>query len=88
MHLYVYYDVPHDKADAVLARVRAMQAELDGAPGRLMRRDPTTADGETWMEIYENVASDFERQLAAATDRHGLVALTGPRHVERFVERD
>ena len=86
MHLYVYYDVPPEQAGAVLARVRAMQAELVGPPGRLFRRDPVAADRATWMEIYEDVAPDFEGRLAACADRHGLIALTGPRHVERFVD--
>ncbi len=85
MHLYVYYDVPDASASAVRERLSALQAELGVVHPRLRRR----ADrGTTWMEVYEDVAPDFEERLAAAVARHGLAALTGPRHVERFVDAD
>ena len=88
MHLYVYYDVPHAEAPNVVERVRAMQSTLehDRSKVRLMRRTEPGAASATWMEIYENVAEGFEDRLAASVERHGLGALTGPRHVERFTD--
>ena len=86
MHLFVYYTTPSDASGSTLVRVRSMQAELGESSARLLKR-PEAPDGvQTWMEIYEDVAEDFERRLARAVERHGLASLTGRRHIERFEE--
>jgi hypothetical protein len=86
VHLYIYYDVRLDAAEAVLGRIRAMQSELRVPSARLMRRPEARAGAQTWMESYDDVDADFEARLSAAVERHGIAALTGPRHIERFEE--
>lgn len=88
MHLYVYYEVAPDQAARVLERVHALQAELGVVNARVLRRAEARGPVATWMEIYEDVPGDFEQRLAAAVERHGYAALTGVRHVERFVDLD
>lgn len=88
MNLYVYYDVPIVVADDLANDVRQMQATVEGTGGirgRLMKRPETSADRETWMEVYEGVDDDFAFHLdraAAGIDWRGA----GARHVERFVD--
>ena len=84
MHLFVYYDVPWVAVATARVRVLTMQAEVHGPAARLMTRTERRADGETWMEIYADAPDDLESRLAIAVDRHGIAALTGARHVERF----
>lgn len=87
MNLYVYYDVDARDAAALANDVRAMQALLlrtSGVAGRLMKRPPSSAARETWMEVYEGVDDTFESRLRDAVttvDWRGA----GSRHVERFV---
>ncbi len=90
MNVYVYYDVPLAGTKATAARVRAMQATMTDVATRsgLLRRPEIKADAQTWMEIYENVAPDFEARLGDAVAAHGLAAMSGPRHVERFIPLD
>ena len=88
VHYYVWYRVTADPLGA-RAAVDAMMTDVarrTGIAGRLLlRRD----EPDTWMEIYEGVADParFERELAAAVQRHGIarfIAVDG-RHVEAFV---
>ncbi len=90
MNVYVYYDVPLAAIEGVSARVRAMQSAMTGTATRtgLLRRPEAKADAQTWMEIYEDVATDFDTRLRDAVEVHGLAALCGPRHVERFIPLD
>ncbi len=90
MNLYVYYDVGGLDFALLAGRVRAMQATLglESHTPKLLRRAEGEAASQTWMEIYEGVAADFEGRLAAGVEAHGIAALTGPRHVERFVDLD
>jgi hypothetical protein len=88
VHLYVYYEVTPDRAAMALERVRSMQLELAMANARVVQRDEEDRRVATWMEIYEDVPDDFEGRLAAAVERHGYAALTGARHVERFMDFD
>jgi hypothetical protein len=83
VHLYVYYDVPEGAASEVRRRLEALRDLLRPHEVRLMRR---VDGGTTWMEIHESVDPGFEETLAAVVDRLGIAALTGPRHIERFVE--
>ncbi len=87
MNVYVYYDVPLAERVALVTRVRSMQSELRDCAARidLLRRPEAKADAQTWMEVYEDVASDFAARLAAAVAKHDLAAVTGPRHVEHFI---
>ena len=86
--MYVYYDVPLADCASTAVEVRAMQASLIDHAQRvaLMRRPKSKAATQTWMEIYEDVADDFDARLAQAVSHQALV--TGPRHVERFVPVD
>lgn len=88
MDLFVYYTVRDEAVEPVLARVRAMQAALagDGRHPRLMRREPSAGETQTWMEIYPDATIDFEARLAAFVTEHHLATLAGPRHVERFAD--
>ena len=90
MNLYVYYQVPHAARDEISRLVRAVQRQLSdeaGITGRLMQRVDAPGPRETWMEIYEDVAADFEALLQATIEARGIEALLcSPRHVERFGE--
>ncbi|MES3020402.1 MAG: DUF4936 family protein [Pseudomonadota bacterium] len=88
--LYIYYQVREADADALAARVRAMQARLaaaHGVEGQLKRR-PDAKDGrQTWMEIYPATAAGFDAALAAAVQDAALSELTdGNRHTEIFTD--
>jgi Domain of unknown function (DUF4936) len=88
--LYIYYQVKDEHAQALEARVRALQARLaeqSGVAPQLKRR-PESKDGlQTWMEIYPVVGEGFAGVLAAATEEAGLLALThGERHTEAFMD--
>ncbi len=92
MHLYVYYDVPHDEKPRVLDAIRSMQERLaqeHGHRGRLLRGAENRKPHDTWMEIYEHVDDAFEVHLKNAFDYSGVRdLLAGPRHVERFTDFD
>jgi hypothetical protein len=88
VHLYVYYKVTQDRAASALERVQSLQAELNVPNARILKRDEQGGQVATWMEIYEDVSSDFEERLALAVARHACASLTGPRHVERFADFD
>lgn len=87
--LYLYYQVA--VPDARLRQtVQALQQELCarcGVSARLLRRRD---DPATWMEVYEGIADDtaFAATLAEAEQRHGIAALSGPRHAEWFQPLD
>ncbi|PJJ17917.1 uncharacterized protein DUF4936 [Janthinobacterium sp. 67] len=88
--LYVYYQVKEEHAQALEARVRAMQAKLAAASGVApqLKRRPDSKDGlQTWMEIYPVVGEGFTELLADASDEAGLLSLTaGARHTEVFMD--
>ncbi|MEO8937050.1 MAG: DUF4936 family protein [Burkholderiaceae bacterium] len=86
MNLYVYYEVAVADAASIAVAVRTMQEALALAASNvhLLRRADTSGERQTWMEIYEDVADDFEGRLAASVDAHELSERTGARHVERF----
>ena len=85
---YVYYRVADPASAAARACAEALVANVraaTGIAGRVLRRSD---DPGTWMEVYEDVASEAE--LESALDR--AVAATGfVRHVaagsRRIVER-
>jgi hypothetical protein len=87
--LYVYYKVRAELADALLPLVRAMQAGLSaahGVSGRLKRRPETREGLQTWMEVYPDVAGEFEAILGRAAQDAGLAALAGTRQTEVFMD--
>lgn len=88
--LYIYYQVKEEHAQALEARVRAMQGKLAASSGvsPQLKRRPEARDGlQTWMEIYPVVGEGFAGQLDAAAEAAGLLALTaGARHVEAFTD--
>ena len=77
-------------AQALEARVRALQAKLATASGVApqLKRRPEVKDGlQTWMEIYPVVGEGFAELLATAADEAGLLSLTaGGRHTEVFMD--
>jgi hypothetical protein len=88
VNLYVYYEVPVTATAAVRTRVASVFAEVAPAAQLLKRTDAKPDGRETWMEIHERVDAAFEQRLDEAVARFGVTALTGPRHVERFVPFD
>ena len=90
LYLYVYYKVRPADAAQLAANVRRMQDTLASRiAGRMfLRRKLADGDAiETWMEIYENVETDFESKLFEAVDKAALATLIfGERHVERFID--
>ena len=88
--LYIYYQVKEEHAQALEARVRAMQGKLAASSGvsPQLKRRPEARDGlQTWMEIYPVVGEGFAGQLDAAAEAAGLLALTaGARHLEAFTD--
>jgi len=90
MDLYIYYQVPADRAAALQPAVRAMQSQLaaqHGVSGQLKFR-PHAKDGlQTWMEVYPATAPDFAAALDAAVAQAGLLAsIAGARHTELFTD--
>lgn len=87
--LYVYYKVRAEDAAALRPLVAAMQAGLSaahGISGRLKRRSETREVWQTWMEVYPDVAGEFEAILGRAAQDAGLAALAGARHTEVFMD--
>ena len=94
--LFVYYRVRVDDADAVLMRVRGLQARLvarhPGLTARVLRRPEAVDGSQTWMEVYAldpvqgphgvdaGLQAAIEREAAAS-----LPSLDGQRHAEVFV---
>lgn len=87
--LYIYYRVPAQHVEALLPRVRAMQARVAKGAARcqLKCRSNGDAAGQTWMEVYQQVTPEFETQLASAALAAGLAGfIEGARHTEVFAE--
>ena len=87
--LYIYYQVSAANAGVLLPRVRAMQARIARGAGRCQLKHRSSADGatQTWMEVYQQVSSTFEAELADALAKSGIAALiAGARHTEVFTE--
>jgi hypothetical protein len=87
--LYVYYKVRAEQAADLLALVRTMQAGLSAAHGvssRLKRRLETREGLQTWMEVYPDVAGEFEAILGRAAQDAGLAALAGARQTEVLMD--
>jgi Domain of unknown function (DUF4936) len=88
VHYYVWYRL-HGTPAAAMPGITALQDDVaarTGIRGRVLsRRDAP----DTWMEIYEGVASPdtFEAALAAAVERHHAAdfAQDRIRHTEAFV---
>ena len=87
---YVYYRVPAGQRtqarQAVAAMFEDLRKRMDVSCRLARRRD----DPSTWMEIYERFRdiAEFERELEAGTERHGLKAFVDPgsaRKTEIFV---
>jgi DNA gyrase inhibitor GyrI len=91
LNLYVYYQVRQMNAKNLRAKIVQIQQRLSNRTGgryKLLRHVETTDDGlETWMEVYENVQSDFETLLQEQVNVAGIADwLHGKRNIERFVD--
>ena len=93
--LYVYYQVPVNKADALRVAVTEMQnslrREVPGLQARLLRRTDQAADVDTWMETYAMSpavdAGDVSDSLRETIEQHAAAwrhLCDGPRHTEVF----
>lgn len=90
-HLYIYYRVrPEftDQAHALILEIHARVQERTGIRARLLQKiDSTDEAQQTWMEVYENVTSDFETVLdEMIRNAQFFRFVEAGRHVERFVE--
>ncbi len=88
-HLYVYYRIQADDADAARAEVAALQARLssfcDTPPRHMVRCE----DGAMWMEVYEDVRQPetFVDAMQNCLNDLGLDILRrSERHLECFRE--
>ena len=90
MDLYIYYRVRTENAHALRPRIEAMQERLAyeyGIVSALKRRPKETDGRQTWMEIYQEVPTDFEAALERALVRDDLHAMIdGQRNIEYFVD--
>ncbi len=90
MDLYVYYRVQVADAAVFLTKITEMQDNLSREYGvrTALKRRPEEQDGlHTWMEVYLEVAEDFEAKLEQAVASSELPAMiTGKRHVEHFLD--
>ena len=90
MDWYIYYRVRSEHADALYARVAAMQQALNEECGIVtgLKRRPQEKDGrQTWMEIYQAVPEHFEAILERALVQAGLAPfIDGQRNTEYFVD--
>ncbi|MFZ6742512.1 DUF4936 family protein [Undibacterium sp. JH2W] len=90
MNCYIYFKAAADKEAEVLQQEQLLQNLMHQAnqqrPG--LQRRPTEQDGmHTWMEVYHQVASDFEQRLELAYAQTGLQQLqSGERHMEYFMD--
>ena len=93
--LYVYYQVPVNKADALRLAVTEMQnslrREVPGLQARLLRRSDQATGSETWMEAYAMPtaasACGVTDALRATIEHHATAwrhLCDGPRHTEVF----
>ncbi|MEO8305348.1 MAG: DUF4936 family protein [Betaproteobacteria bacterium] len=86
-HLYVYYRVAADTAEAraLIAALMTDVAARTGIRGRLLAR---CEDPSTWMEVYESIVepAPFLRVLDESVTANGAsrVSIDGRRTIERF----
>lgn len=90
MDLYVYYRVQVADAAVFLTKITEMQDNLSREYGirTALKRRPEEQDGlHTWMEVYLEVAEDFEATLEQAVASSQLpTMIAGKRHVEHFLD--
>jgi hypothetical protein len=88
MDCYIYYKTAAVHEAQVIAAVALLQNKLLTTLGlkmQLQRRPEISAGCLTWMEIYRDIPSNFQAQLAALLDSNPLHALLqGERHAEYF----
>lgn len=88
-HLYVYYRIRADDAEAARAEVAALQAHLGSFCGRAPRHMLRCEDGAMWMEVYEDVRQPetFVDAMQNCLNELGLDILRrSERHLECFRE--
>jgi hypothetical protein len=88
-HLYVYYRIQAEDADAARAEVAALQARLSPFCGTTPRHMVRCEDGATWMELYEDVTQPqtLVDAMQSCLDELGLNILRrSERHLECFCE--
>lgn len=87
-HWYVYYKLPRAERDAVIERVRRVQAQLAQANRVRMRLLERTEQAETTtvMEVYEDIdePARFGVELDAVVRAHLSQAHVAARRIERF----
>lgn len=90
MDLYIYYQVRTTNAESFRAKALAMQHNLARywKIATALKRRPEEKDGmQTWMEVYLDVAEDFEVQLNQAVEANELLSwIDGKRHTEQFLD--
>lgn len=90
MDLYVYYRVHAADAAVFLTKITELQDNLTREYGvrSALKRRPEEMDGlHTWMEVYLEVAEDFEATLELAVASSDLPSMiVGKRHVEHFLD--
>jgi hypothetical protein len=91
--LYIYYRVRPEctqRARELIVAIQARATENTAVCARLLRKlESADTESETWMEVYQNAAADFENVLdAMIRDAQFLQLIEAGRHVERFVEQD
>ena len=88
MDLYLYYTIRESDVAIAQPRVRAVfqyLADAYGVSATLKRRQQTSNGLQTWMEIYSNVPSGFDRVIEQAATDHGVADLIhAGRHIEYF----
>lgn len=90
MDLYVYYRVRCEQEQTLQVRVTGMQQTLANSRGvkAALKRRPEPENGwHTWMEVYLDAPSDFEKDLASAAAEAKLDTLIdGVRHIDVFAD--
>jgi hypothetical protein len=88
-HLYVYYRIQADDADAAREQVATLQARLSTFCGTAPRHMVRCGDSGMWMEVYEEVVQPeaFTDAMQSCLNEPGLDILRrSERHLECFRE--
>ncbi len=88
MDIYLYYTIRESDVAIARPRVKAVfQALFDayGVSAALKRRQQSSNGLQTWMEIYFNVPSGFDRVIEQVATEQGVADLAqAGRHIEYF----
>ena len=84
-HLYVYYRIQSEDADAARKEIEELQTCLTPYCGVAPRRMMRCEDAGMWMEVYESVA-DPQSLIDAMQNRLLEPGMDILRHCERHLE--